>query len=234
MPARLFTALDREWDTRYAPRRVASISNRWSHHERFSGFARIGDIIDTLRRSHDDPEAADQILAVLAGHAPHDETAARIVLQAVLPGLFNVAKRLGHGHVDDDLESEVLAEAVTRIRTYPIERRPRTIAANITWDVFGRIYRQRQHATRLRVEPTDTIPIETHDDRVDPSVEVRRLIADATGRGRLSDSDAQLLLAVAIGRDTLRDRAEREGVAYAAMNARWRRARSRLRLAVAA
>ncbi|HXC18535.1 MAG TPA: hypothetical protein VNT80_01370, partial [Acidimicrobiales bacterium] len=43
--------------------------------------------------------------------------------------------------------------------------------------------------------------------------------------------DAELLLSVAIGNDTLRRRAAREGLTYAAMHERWRRARNRLRKA---
>jgi hypothetical protein len=37
---------------------------------------------------------------------------------------------------------------------------------------------------------------------------------------------------VSVGTDTLRGRAEREGVSYGAMTERWRRARDRLRRAV--
>ena len=52
--------------------------------------------------------------------------------------------------------------------------------------------------------------------------------------GRLREPDARLLVAISLEHDTLRRQAEREGIAYAAMNERWRRARNRLRLAVAA
>jgi hypothetical protein len=63
-------------------------------------------------------------------------------------------------------------------------------------------------------------------------VEVVELVTTAWSRGRLARGDAQLLLSVAVGTDTLRRRAEREGVSYAAMTERWRRARDRLRRAV--
>jgi hypothetical protein len=151
------------------------------------------------------------------------------MLQALLPGLVNVAKRLGHGRVDDELEADVLAEAVHRIRRYPLDRRPRAIAANVQLDVFGRLARQR----RRRVDPFAGAPSLVGADP-DPSVEVSGLVLDAVAAGRLRACDAELLLSIAVGRDTMRRRAERDGLSYAAVNERWRRARDRLRRAVTA
>lgn len=229
----LFAALDREWQTICSSRRPDHGSSPWTD-DALGGFCDLADLIATLRRSRRDPARADAILAALARRAPADELAARTLLQAVLPGLFNVAKRLGHGRVDDDLEAEVLAEAVARIRTYPIERRPRLIAANITWDVFGAISRRRQRAGRVVLEPVADLEHHETAGSPDPSSEVCELIDDALARGSLRECDARLLLAIAVGQDTIDSRARREGIAYEAMNARWRRARNRLRLAVAA
>ncbi len=235
MPTGLFRALDADWTNTCRSRTRGTIPCAWRDDAVLHGFERLDELIAAVRAGCHDPEATDQILAALARRVATDDLAARALLQAVLPGLWNVAKRLGHARVDDELEADVLMEATDRIRTYPIERRPRAIAANITWDVFGRIYRRRH-----RPQPA-TLSLETHDIEQrpndaapDPSVEVVSLIADARSRRRLADADAQLLLAIAVGDDTIRARAAREGTTYAAMCERWCRARRRLRHAVAA
>lgn len=233
MAPELFAALDREWQTVCSSRLADRGRSRWTD-DALCGYADLSELIATLRRSRHDPETADAILAALARRAPSDELAARTLLQALLPGLFNVAKRLGHGRVDEELEAEVLAESVARIRTYPIERRPRVIAANITLDVFGAITRRRQRAARVALEPVANLELREIAAAPDPSTEVCELIEDALEQGSLRESDARLLLAIAVGHDTIGGRARREGIAYDAMNERWRRARNRLRVAVAA
>ena len=122
----------------------------------------------------------------------------------------------------------MLTEAVYRIRHYPLDRRPRSVAANVTLDVLGTIVRDRTRHRAASVRDVAVLPV----DGGDPSVEVVELVSAAWSRGRLTTGDAQLLLSVAVGTDTLRRRAEREGVSYGAMTERWRRARDRLRRAV--
>jgi hypothetical protein len=226
--ARLFAALDHDWEALSATRTARAQLRLWAKVPTLAAFPHLDALIARVRRGAADPEGTDQILAALAARAPGDDLAARTLLQALLPGLRNVAKRLGHGRVDDDLEADVLAEAVARIRTYPIERRPRYIAANITWDVFGKL-------TRQCSRPNPTIAIDASvAETQDPSVEVCTLVTDALDEGKLRAADARLLLDIAVGTDTIRTRAQREGITYDAMNERWRRARNRLRLAAVA
>jgi len=229
MRSRLFAALDQEWETLRSSRAADRALARWADEPALREFTSLAALIEAVRRGGRDPERADQILVALARRAAQDDFAARTVLQAVLPGIVNVAKRIGHGAIDDDLEAEVLTEAVKRIRTYPIDRRPRTVAANITWDVFGAITRRRR---RDRLEPAPELLEPVVDD--DPSREVCDLVGDALDAGLLRKHDAQLLLAIAVGHDTIGRRADREGVSYDAMNVRWRRARNRLRVAAVA
>ena len=236
MSARLFTALDTEWELLGSSRPAREAVRRWRNDPPLGRFPNLEDLIGVVRGA-DDAEAIDQILVALVRRAPDDDVAARTLLQAILPGLFNVARRIGHGRIDDDLESDVVAEAMSRIRTYPLARRPRAIAANITWDVFGRLHRQRARTAKLTIEPTDTVPTPRSDlatGDLDAAVELRCLITQAVRSGRLRVPDARLLVAISLEHDTLRSRADREGIAYAAMNERWRRARNRLRLAIAA
>lgn len=233
MSWQLFGSLDDDWK-RFAPSTIASRAlERWSDDPVLARFEDLDAIIATLRGGSADPARADQILLALVARASRDGVAARTMLQALIPGLVNVAKRLGRGEVDEELEAQVLTEAIDRIRNYPLGRRPRAVAANITWDVFGRITRQRRATSRVipfehAAEVDPLIPPD-----LDPSEEVLALIGDALATGEFRDTDARLVAAIAVGHDTIRGRAEREGVTYEAMNERWRRARNRLRDAIA-
>jgi DNA-directed RNA polymerase specialized sigma24 family protein len=226
---RLFRALDEEWRLAVGGASARAAGRRWATDPVLGGFADVEGVVATLRAC-DDPERADRLLAALAARAATDDVALRAMLQALLPGLVNVAKRLGGGRVDDELEADVLAEAIHRIRTYPLQRRPRAIAANVQLDVFGRLARQRRRcageAAAAIAAPTLARP------DPDPSLEVSELVLDAAAAGWLRPGDAELLLSIAVGRDTMRRRAERDGISYAAVNERWRRARNRLRRSV--
>jgi hypothetical protein len=228
MQWRLFRALDDEWRALIRTHASEDARARWSNDAVLSTWPDPAAIVEFLRTGGGDPAAKNGLLAALARRAPSDDFAMRTMLQALLPGLVNVAKRLARVTADDELEAQVLTEAVYRIRHYPLERRPRSVAANVTLDVFGTLVRDR---TRRRAASARDLVGPLADDG-DPSVEVVELVSAAWSQGRLTMGDAQLLLSVAVGSDTLRRRAEREGVSYGAMTERWRRARDRLRRAV--
>ncbi len=222
----LVRALDEEWELQL--RRPAAIvaRQRWADDPVLGTFEDVDAIVRTLRRGAADRVAADRLLAALVRRAATEDVALRAALQALLPGLVNVAKRVARGAVDDELEAEVIAEAVARIRRYPLARRPRAVAANIVLDVLGALTRRRARWARAErvVVPAPSAP--------DPSDEVCQLVRDAVASGRLRTVDAELLLGIAVGRDTIAGRAAREGISYAALDERWRRARDRLRRAV--
>jgi hypothetical protein len=228
MPWRLFPALDDDWRlvVRGAPASAARA--RWAHDPVLGSFPDVGAVVEALRSGTLDRAAADRVLGALAARAADDEVALRTMLQALLPGLVNVAKRLARGGVDEDLEATVVAEAVERIRGYPLDRRPRAIAANVVLDVLGVITRERARTDDR--ERRAALPAAAS--TLDPSVEVWELVHDADDEGRLRGGDAELLLSLAVGTDSLRQRAEREGTTYGALSERWRRARDRLRRAV--
>jgi hypothetical protein len=228
MQWRLFLALDDEWQALIRTHASEDARARWSNDAVLSPWPHPAAIVEFLRQGVGDPAAKNGLLAALARRAPSDDFAMRTMLQALLPGLVNVAKRLAREAADDELEAQVLTEAVYRIRHYPLDRRPRSVAANVTLDVFGTIVRDRSRRRTASARDVVVLP----PNGGDPSVEVVELVATAWSQGRLTTRDAQLLLSVAVGSDTLRRRAEREGVSYGAMTERWRRARDRLRRAV--
>jgi hypothetical protein len=227
MALELFEMLDREWAVLVVSPAIRSGRRRWSNDPVLGAYPDVGALIPVLRRGARDPEHTNQILAALIRRAPDDDVAARTMLQALIPGLVNVTKRLGGGVIDEELEAHVVTEAFDRIRHYPLERRPHAIAANVIQDVFGRVYKARRRAQDHWADAP--APFEPGPD---PSLEIRALVDDALRAGYLRCCDAELVLSVAVGHDTLARRAQREGVTYQAMHERWRRARNGLRAVV--
>jgi hypothetical protein len=230
MTWQLLRALDAEWEILVRSAAARAATTRWADDPVLGRHPDLSGIVAVLRAGSTDPAGADHLLAALAARASTDDVALRVMLQALLPGLANVAKRLGRGVVDETLEADVIVEAVDRIRHYPLSRRPRAIAANVVLDVFGRIARRRagnDNSTSMRLFDRRPVMVE-----LDPSLEVLELVVDAHEGGWLRPADTELLLSVAVGSDTLGQRAEREHTTYAAVHERWRRARERLRRAV--
>lgn len=78
----------------------------------------------------------DRCLAQVIARASHDELAARIVLQRILPPLIAIAARRGRivkGGFNEAF-STTLGHAWILIRTYPLDRRPAKIASNLVRD----------------------------------------------------------------------------------------------------
>lgn len=80
--------------------------------------------------------AGDQCLAQVIARASHDELAARVVLQRILPPLIAIGARRGRivkGGFNEAF-STTLGHAWILIRTYPLDRRPAKIASNLVRD----------------------------------------------------------------------------------------------------
>ncbi len=204
MTWRLLRALDDDWRVLAASAAAAEAQARWADDPVLGVFPDVGSVVEALRSDRYDRKWADRVLGALAARAGDDDVAMRAMLQALLPGLANVATRLGRGTVDDDLEAMVFLEAVARIRGYPPDRPPRAVAANVVLDVFGVLVRQRaRNAARAHVGRSAAA-------EPDLSLEVWELVQDPDSLGRLRPGDAELLLRLAIGADLLRPRAARD------------------------
>src|SRR4051794_40671168 len=146
-----FDALDRSWTTVVASPEAAAALDRWS-----SVAELAASDLDTLLADiwAAAKPAADRACAALAERAPEDRTAARVLLQVLRPGLRNLGRRLALGGSFDDVDHELLAIAWERIRTYPIDRRPAAIAANILLDI------RKQYVRGILGPDTLVVPLE--------------------------------------------------------------------------
>ena len=127
----------------------------WSEQEpALASFATPQQLLRQLRGLRGDHRAEDEILAALLRQAQTDPLAARVVLQALLPGLKALARRiLLEASERDELWSALLAHCWERIRSYPLERRPTRIAANMLLDTLNK------NDARAEAEPSRPRPV---------------------------------------------------------------------------
>ena len=195
-----------------------------------AGFATPQQLLRHLRSLRGRPAAENEILAALVRQAAIDPHAARVVLQALLPGLKALAGRL---LLDPDEREEIwsalLAHCWERIRRYPLERRPSRIAANVLLDTLQKTTRELKRQRRDRdelasdVSPQPTALAPTGND-------VERLLRRAVAATAISKQEAELILRTRIDGDDLGAIARETGVSYHALNTRRLRAEKRLLL----
>jgi hypothetical protein len=140
-------------------------------------------------------EAVDAYLLRLLQLAKTEPLAARIVLQRILPALSGLARRHSAGR-DQQLAllDDLVANAWSIIRAFPVERRTRRIAANLVRDIgFETLVRPRRRR-QADETPTATDQLDRADVRaVDPLIELSEVLRAAHHRGVVSDEDVQLI-----------------------------------------
>ena len=142
-----------------------------------------------------DDEAHDDYLLRLLGLARHDQLAARIVLQRIVPALCALAYRHAPTHAAQlELLDELIGNAWASIRSYPIERRPRWIVPNLVRDIgFQTIVRpmRRRNATERPTANHNLVDCE-QEVAIEPLDELVELLNDARARG-MSQGDLDLI-----------------------------------------
>ena len=137
----------------------------------------------------------DAYLIRLLAIARHDQLAARIVLQRIIPALCALARRHSPNHASQlDLVDELIGNAWASIRSYPIERRPRWVVPNLVRDIgFQTIVRpaRRRNATE-RPTPHSSLPDVELLTEIEPIDELVALLNDARAKG-MSQSDVDLI-----------------------------------------
>lgn len=224
--ADVVSALEREWDARSS----AWLSRRlrvWAEREpALETFATVQALVGSLRRRSGDYERESAILAALLQQARSDPLAGRVVLQALLPGLKRLAGRLlFEAGEREELWSLLLAHLWAGIRSYPVERRPRRVAANLLLDAAHATLGDLGKERRLRAHASELAP-----ESVEAGEQEELVLARAVRAGALSRAEALLILRSRVEGVPLAQIATEEGAGYDALRIRRRRAELRLRL----
>ncbi len=198
MGRNLVHAMNEEWDgmAEVATGEQGELVQDWAGRHRALAGCRTA--ADVLARVQAHPDA---VLGVLIGldhesDRPERSLAGRIVLQAMLGKMVLMAHRDPMADVDD-----YVAQLCCRLRSYPLDRRPRRIAANLALDTLKAVHAERPPrpdadvaGPRTSAEPWDELAEDQPDRPVDLSAV--RVLRAATELGLIDDSTHWLLAAV--------------------------------------
>jgi hypothetical protein len=204
----VFELLEGEWrrlrSDRGAARRLAEIC-------RVAGAATsLADVEDYVRSAG--PEEADAVLLALVRRAVEgDGLAARVLLQLLLPGTRNLARRWWAIGDQDERAAAAVTAVYQRICHYPVERRPGRVAANVLMDAARELRRSVPRVVvTLSAEPADTVPGRAAAASPPPehaAVELAEVLLDAVDDGVLRREDAMLIARSRIAVDRVADMA---------------------------
>ncbi len=142
-----------------------------------------------LASTQGNDDGADQNLAAIVGRAATDQTMARLVLQRVMPGLLSVAKRranLTPGTFREILH-DLVANAWIAVCTYPLDRRPRKIAANLVRDIEYNTFTQQSRLRRVATDAVADLPERSAAHHTNPGEDVITVLAAARNAGANAD-----------------------------------------------
>jgi DNA-directed RNA polymerase specialized sigma24 family protein len=194
----LLTRLQREWNLLSHRRSAVTRASAWRLSPRS-----IDSLDDVLALTGLGPgpvdPSCDEAMRRLVGLARHDDLAARVVLQRMLPGLSNCAKRNSSGF-DNQLDAldELLSEAWTVIRSFPIERRDRYVIKNLLRDCEYRAFLKTRRR-KLVQEVTDPAlldrAVETGESTDESLITIVELLRRAQRTG-MSKDDVDVVVAL--------------------------------------
>jgi DNA-directed RNA polymerase specialized sigma24 family protein len=170
----------------------------------------------------------DAALRALLVHARGEPIAGRVVLEAMQPGLKKLAGRiLVDAREREELWSALMACAWERIRTYPVERRPRKIAANLLLDCLrGTLAALAGTRRAPALSAFSALGELEAPARCDGDVDA--LLAAARTAGAVSGEEAELILATRIDGVALSVLARSQEVSFDTLKHRRQRAERRL------
>lgn len=181
------------------------------------GVSSLADVERYVRQAS--PAEADQILLLLVTRAvTGDELAARALLQLLIPGTRAMAHRWWAIGDPEERAAAAVAAVYQRIRTYPLERRPGRVAANVLMDAARDLRRSVPRVVsvpsadpatgRMRGTNRHQAPEPTPE----PAVELAEILQDSVSQGVLRADDAHLIARSRIAGDSVADIAERRGL----------------------
>jgi DNA-directed RNA polymerase specialized sigma24 family protein len=221
-------SLDRDW-RRLVCTVLPARLRLWGEAEpALSRFADASRLIAFLRGAAS-AASKDEVLRSLVRIGREDPLAARVVLEALVPGLARLADRVIFDERDrDELWALLLGHAWRQIRSYPLARRPRKIAANLIMETrraaLADFIRERRRRSELTPRPLTTLAA------APSGPDVETLLRRAVAAGAISPAESELVLRTRIDGVPLQRIAAEEGIAYHTLNVRRLRAERRLLL----
>jgi hypothetical protein len=191
----LFRLLDREWELMCRSPACTRQLRGWARHDpALAGFSDLAELAAHVNRAGD-PAASDLVLAALAALAATDDLAARVVLQLLRPGCKAVAEAAVWMESWAERESVAVAAVYDRIRTYPTQRRPRYIAANVLRDALKGMLRSRRREWALATCSWEDLADDELEAETEPPAaeELVELLAWAVRREVLAPDAARLI-----------------------------------------
>jgi DNA-directed RNA polymerase specialized sigma24 family protein len=190
--------LERDWRRQLASAELACHLRQWQAIEpALRAFSDPAAVLRFLRRSAPG-ERQDRVLRALVSPAGEDPTAGRLVLHALLPGLKRISARLLVDTRDqEELWSTLLACAWQRIHGYPVERRPRRVAANVLLDTLHDAVAAHRRAVRDRTE-LDVVPAWLAPTRPQVDGDIEAVTERAVLAGAITAAEADLILCTRI------------------------------------
>lgn len=226
-----------EWQRIATRRRVLAQVNAWpfvpheiTHLDQLLVLAGFG------KAFNDDD--GDRFLFELVQQAAVDELAALVVVHRVMPAIMSIASRRGRIHPGGATGAitDLLGHAWIVVRTYPCDRRPRKVAANIALDIeyhtFVRPYRlKRIDSVNVAPDIMCEIVHDDHEENIGRNVrfspqesadELADILHDAESHG-VDEHHLVLLRRLASG-ETGEEIAKTEGVSSRTVRSRRRAA----------
>lgn len=190
--------LDDEWKYLATSADATLALVRWAPDPALQGFPDLDAVVEeTQRRGR--PAESDRILLALLHRAPLDQVAARTVLQAVMPGLKSLMSAYQLTGEPEDVSTAVIEAAFERIRSYPCDRRPARVAANLLNDTRQILWRaaRKERKLRLVTEPLTEAAVERvahQQTEQSPTDELVGLVAEAVRLSQVPPSGARVIL----------------------------------------
>lgn len=246
----LFGLLEREWTLLERSPDASTALRKWGSEDRaLSGSDCLSDLMAPVGSARH--RASDEALAALVRRAATDDLAARVVLQLILPGLKALAGRYRWMGDAEEVAAAAVAAAYERIRTFPIDRRPARIAANLVEDTRQHLWRRAKREENTWGDPLRDVQDWLEDPLVwnhrpvaarvnpssvdaEPSSELPELLQWALDEGHLSSEAVELILLTRAHDVPIAELCERSGDSAQTIRRRRLRAEDRLRAAVAA
>jgi hypothetical protein len=185
----------------------------WQHFCSAQPAAIAAELEALLASTQGNDDQADQNLAAVVERAATDKTMARLALHRVMPGLLAVAKRranLAPGTFSEILH-DLVANAWIAVCTYPLDRRPRKIAANLVRDIEYNTFTQQSRLRRVATDAVADLPERSAPGHTNPGEDVLTVLAAARVAGANADG-LRLLGELAVAGRSVGELAESYGV----------------------